>query len=99
MASEIKKTPKEMKNKASGIDSLTSDVMILGREESVKEITNIFHQILETKKMPVKWKEAKMIIQHKNGDMKGIQNYRPINLLSHIYVHMDITKSNGKGSG
>ena len=52
-------------SKAPGIDKLTSDVVILGGEESVKRIAKMFNQILETKKIPVEWKEAKMIILHK----------------------------------
>ena len=39
-------------NKAAGVDNLTSDVMILGGEESVKQIAKMFNQILETKKIP-----------------------------------------------
>ena len=40
MTSQVKKTLKEMKSsKAPGIDNLTSDVMITGGEESVKQIT------------------------------------------------------------
>ena len=51
MTSDVEKTMKEIKNnKAPDLDNLTSDVMILGGEESVKQITNIFHQISETKK-------------------------------------------------
>ena len=51
MTSEVKKTLKEMKNnKAPGMDKLTSDVTILGGEESVKQIPKMFNQILETKK-------------------------------------------------
>ena len=39
MTSEVKKPLKEMKNNAApGIDKLTSDVMIHGAEESVKQI-------------------------------------------------------------
>ena len=72
-------------NKAPGIDNLTSDIMKLGGEESVKQLTFFFHQILETKKIPAEWKEAKMIILHKKGDMRDIKNYRPISLLSHMY--------------
>ena len=53
-----------------GIDNLTSDVMIFGAEESVKQITKIFIQILETNKIPVEWKEAK----------KDFENYRSITL-------------------
>ena len=41
MTSEVKKTVKEVKNKALGTDNLTSDVTILGGEESVKQITNL----------------------------------------------------------
>ena len=86
MTSEVKKTLKEMKNnKAPGIDNLTSDIMILGGEESVKQLTKNFNQILETKKIPAEWKEAKMIILHKKGDMRDIKNYRPICLFSHMY--------------
>ena len=86
MTSEVKKTLKEMKNnKAPGIDNLTSDIMILGGKESVKQITQFFSPILETKKIPIEWKEAKMIILHKKGDVRDIRNYRPISLFSHIY--------------
>ena len=82
----VKKTLKEMKNnKAPGIDNLTSDTMILRGEESVKQLTKIIHQILETKKIPAEWKEAKMIILHKKGDTTDIKNYRPISPLSHMY--------------
>ena len=74
-----------MKNKAPGIDYLTSDVMILGGEKSVRQIPN-FNQILDTKQIPVEWKEAKVIIIHKKGDIRDIKNYRPISLLSRIYI-------------
>ena len=73
---------REMKNnKAPGIDILTSDVMILGGEESVTQKTKSFNHMLETKKILVEWKEAKMIILHKKGEM----NFRPVSLLSHVY--------------
>ena len=52
-------------NKAPSIDNLASDIMLLGGEESVKQITNIFNQSLETKKKPSEGKEAKMITLHK----------------------------------
>ena len=77
-ASEVKKTLTEMKNKAPGIDNLTSDIMILGGEESVKQLTQIFIEILETKKIPVECKEAKTIILHKKGDMRDIKRMEKI---------------------
>ena len=86
MTSEVKKTLKEMKkNKAPGIDNLTSDILILGGEESVKQLTKICNQIFETKKISAELKEAKMIILHKKVNMRDIINYRPISLLSHMY--------------
>ena len=39
MTSEVKKTLEEMKNKSPCRDTLTSDVMMRGGEESVKQIT------------------------------------------------------------
>ena len=44
---------------------MMGDIMILGGKESVKQITTIFDHILQTEKIPVEWKEAKMIILHK----------------------------------
>ena len=86
MTSEVEKTLKEIKKyKAPGIDNLTSDIVKLGGEESVKLFTKLFNQISETKTIPAEWKEAKMIILHKRGDMRDIKNYRPISLLSHMY--------------
>ena len=56
---------KKKNNKAPGRDNLASDIMTIGGKESVKQITTVFDQILETKKIPVEWEEAKMIILHK----------------------------------
>ena len=44
-----------------------------------------FNQIIETQRTAVEWKEAKLIIRQKKGDMKGIKTYRPIGLLSYMY--------------
>ena len=74
MTSDIQKTLKDMKNNRSpGTDNLTSDIMISGKDESDKQIARTFNQILQTKKIPVEWKEAKMIILHKKGNMKDIK--------------------------
>ena len=61
MISEVKKTLNEIKsNKATGIDKLASDVMILRGEISVKQMPTKFYKTDNSK-----WKEAKIIIQHK----------------------------------
>ena len=59
MTSEVKKTLKEMKNsKAPGIDNLTSDIMILGGEESVKQLKKC-NQTLETKRCQLNGKKPR----------------------------------------
>ena len=66
---EINKALKDMKNnKAPGIDQLTSDIIKLGGDEALKQITKIFNEILKNRKITPEWKEAKIIILHKKGD-------------------------------
>ena len=73
VTSEVRKTPKEIKNnKAHGIENLTSDVMIIGGEESVKQITTKNNQVIETRNIPIEWKDAKMMIVLTEGDIKDI---------------------------
>ena len=83
---EVEETLKKMKqNKAPGNDQLTCDIIKLGGNETLTQITKIFNTILKNKKIPPEWKEAKVIILHKKGDRRDIKNYRPISLLSHMY--------------
>ena len=46
-------------NKAPGIDDITSDIIKLGGDEIKTQLVTLFNQILEIKKIPLKWKEAK----------------------------------------
>ena len=79
---------KQMKdNKAQGNDDLSrlSDIFKVGGEEINKQLVKLYNHILNEKKIPVKWKEAKIILLHKKGDKADVKNYRPISLLSHTY--------------
>ena len=99
MTSEVTITLKEIKNKVPGIHNLTNEFLMLGGDESVEQITNNSHQILKKIKMPIEWKEVKIIILHEKGDMRDNKNHRPV-----IYfptctnAHTDATKTNGKCS-
>ena len=60
MASEIQKTPKEMKNNGgSGIDILTSDVIKLGEDESVKHHHHHHHHQQQNKNKTKQSKKKK----------------------------------------
>ena len=83
---EVEVAIKEMKdNKAPGTDDITSDIIKIGGAGIIKELTKLYNQIMEEKRIPVCWKEAKIILLHKKGDKTDIKNYRPISLLSHVY--------------
>ena len=83
---EVEVAIKEMKdNKAPGTDDITSDIIKIGGARIIKELTKLYNQIMEEKRIPVCWKEAKIILLHKKGDKTDIKNYRPISLLSHVY--------------
>ena len=61
--SEVKEAINQMKeNKAPGIDDITSDIIKLGGEEMETQLVILFNRILESKKVPSSWKEAKTII-------------------------------------
>ena len=50
--------------------------------EAAIQLTKLYNQILQSKKIPPKLKEAKVILLHKKDDKADIKNYRPISLLS-----------------
>ena len=72
-------------NKAPGTDDLTSDIFKIGSTEITTQLVKLYNNILQEKKIPKTWKEAKVILLHKKGDKADIKNYRPISLLSHVY--------------
>ncbi len=85
-AREVETAIKQMKeNKAPGLDDLASDIFKIGGEEININLVKLYNHILREKRIPMKWKEAKIIILHKKGDKADIKNYRPISLLSHAY--------------
>ena len=79
--SEVQTAINQMKrNKAPGIDQITTDIIILGGEEVIQEMVTLFNDILKEKRIPKEWKEAKVILLFKKGDKNEVKNYRPISL-------------------
>lgn len=82
---EIKKALRDMKrDKASGEDDITSDMIIEGGENLVKIVTILLNECLQQAKIPETWKNAKVILLHKKGERR-LENYCPITLLSHLF--------------
>ena len=49
----------------------------------MEKLAALFTRCIETRTVPSKWKEGCIVLLHKKGDIKDINNYRPISLLSH----------------
>jgi Reverse transcriptase (RNA-dependent DNA polymerase) len=71
-------------NKAPGADGVVIDIIKEGGHELYQNIARLFTNCLSTRKIPQNWNNAIIILLHKKGDIKDINNYRPISLLSHM---------------
>ena len=79
--SEIKNIIKSLKiEKASGPDFMENEFIKLFLDELLSPLEILFNKTLEKEKMPKQWYEAEIIILHKKGDKRKIENYRPLSL-------------------
>ena len=83
--SEIQLAVKQMKNnKAPGDDGVVIDIVKEGGEVLHKQLARLFTNCLNQRTIPPEWNNAIIVLLHKKGDVKDINNYRPISLLSHM---------------
>ena len=84
---EVEVAINEMKdNKAPGTDDITSDIIKIGGDETTAELAKLYNQILDEKRIPACWKEAKVILLFKKGDKTDIKNYRDLSVCYHMYT-------------
>ncbi len=79
--SEVRRVINRLKNnKAGGPDEIVNENIKYGGENMVKLLTMIFNDVLLTESIPKDWKWSNIILLHKKGEKKKIENYRPISL-------------------
>jgi hypothetical protein len=80
---ELVKVAGSLKNKlTAGSDDIPDYVIKQTMEYLIEPLVNIYNTSLETGIFPEKLKIAKVIPVHKKGDIRNINNYRPIATLS-----------------
>uniref|UniRef100_A0A803SQE2 Reverse transcriptase domain-containing protein n=1 Tax=Anolis carolinensis TaxID=28377 RepID=A0A803SQE2_ANOCA len=84
---EIKKAIKDLDaNKAPGPDGFIAGFYKLEQDVVLQHLKKIMNLALTDKTIPDTWKEAEIIMIHKEGkDPSDVRNYRPISLLNTDY--------------
>ena len=70
-------------NKASGGDGIPVEVCQILKDDAVKVLHSICHQIWKTQQCPQDWKRSVFIPIPKKGNAKECSNYCTIALISH----------------
>ena len=73
-----------------------SDIIKIGGEEIAAELAKLYNQILDEKRIPACWKEAKVILLFKKKDDKTDKELHPNQLVS-TYIqdfYKDYTDNN-----
>ena len=83
--SEVENALKYMSNgKVPGPDGLVIELIKESGPEVWKRLAALFSKCIESSTVPSDWNEGSIVLLHKKGDIKDINNYRPISLLCHI---------------
>jgi len=82
--SEIENALKFMsRGKAPGPDGIVIEIIQDGGSELWKRLAALFTKCIKSKTIPQEWNDGTIILLHKKGNIKDINNYRPISLISH----------------
>ena len=71
-------------NKASGDDGIPVELFQILKDDSVRVLHSICHQIWKTQQWPQDWKRSVFIPILKKGNAKELLNYHTIALISHV---------------
>ena len=70
-------------NKTSGGDGIPVELFQILKDDAVKVLHSIYHQIWKTQQWPQDWKRSVFIPIPKKGNAKECSNYHTIALISH----------------
>lgn len=85
LTSETKQMLKQInKNKVAGPDRIENDILKRCAEVLAQPLTDLFNLIVKTGEVPSQWRLAEIILIHKKGDRKNLNNFRPISLASNL---------------
>ena len=81
-ADTVKKHLRDVKiDAAPGIDGISNRVLLECADVLAEPLAKLFRKSIRTGSLPVKWKTARVVPIHKNGDRTEAGNYRPVSLL------------------
>ncbi|KAK3565937.1 hypothetical protein QTP86_022753, partial [Hemibagrus guttatus] len=82
---EVREALKRMRSgKAVGLDDIPVEVWKCLGAAAVEFLTSLFNRVLESERMPEKWRRNVLVPIFKNkGDVQSCSNYRGIKLMSH----------------
>ena len=75
-------------NKTSGGDGIPVELFQILKDDAVKVLHSICHQIWKTQQWPQDWKRSVFIPIPKKGNAKECSNYHTIALISHASIVM-----------
>ena len=70
-------------NKASGLDGIAVELLQIQKDDAVKVLHSICHQIWKTQHWPQDWKRSVFIPVPKKGNTKEYSNYHTTAFISH----------------
>jgi hypothetical protein len=71
---------------AIGLDGISYHIFQLGGgDNAVKWMMKVFTKLIQEKRVPEIWKQARIVLLYKKGDDKDAANYRPISITCCLY--------------
>ena len=82
---ELENAIKDMKEKKATDESgLIAEYLKALKDGSKEELRMLLNDVIDGGAIPLQWKESRVVLVHKGGDMSELKNYRPIAIINVI---------------